>query len=370
VLVPVLNEERDIEASVEAMLAQRFPGRLEFLLVDGKSTDRTPELLRRMADRDERIRLLENPRGQTPSGLNVALGHARGRWAARMDAHTSYPVDYLARAVERLRRGDTRWVSGPQVPEGHNRVSRAVALALGTILGQGRSRKWGSADSSVASEYELDAGVFGGVWERETLLAYGGWDEGWLRNQDSEMAGRFLARGERLICLPALGARYVPRGTLESLWRQYLEYGEYRFKTAIRHPDTLRRSHLLAPAVVVTTTLAVAAPRPIRRIARVGVGVYASALLAAGISAVGAADHPQDALLVPVVLAVMHFGHGTGALRCAVRYGPPTAAVLRAFGLNGSAGPAESREEVVYAPSLRGDSARADACEDPLRRRS
>src|ERR1017187_5163425 len=85
VLVPVLNEERDIAASVAAMLEQRFSGGIEFLLVDGGSTDRTRELLCQLARSDDRIRLLENPRGMTPSALNIALRHARGRWVARMD---------------------------------------------------------------------------------------------------------------------------------------------------------------------------------------------------------------------------------------------------------------------------------------------
>ena len=40
--------------------------------------------------------------------------------------------------------------------------------------------------------------MFGGVWRRQTLLDYGGWDERWDKNEDSELASRFLRRGERL----------------------------------------------------------------------------------------------------------------------------------------------------------------------------
>jgi glycosyltransferase involved in cell wall biosynthesis len=102
VLVPVLNEQRYIVASVSAMLDQRFPGRVEFILVDNGSTDGTPAILQELARRDARVRVFENPGGSTPSGLNVALRHARGRWVARMDAHTTYPPDYLALGVQRL----------------------------------------------------------------------------------------------------------------------------------------------------------------------------------------------------------------------------------------------------------------------------
>jgi len=352
VLVPVLNEERSIVASVGAMLRQRFPGRLEFLLVDGGSTDATRELLGALGGSDDRIRLLENPGGITPGSLNVALAHARGRWVARMDAHTEYPDEYLARGVERLEQGGTRWVSGPQVAAGHDHVSRAVALALSTPLGYGGSRKWGSAGDSAPAEYELDSGVFGGVWERDTLLEYGGWDEHWLRNQDSEMAGRFLAAGDRLICLPAMAANYTPRSSLRSLWRQYVQYGEYRAKTAAAHPGTMRRSLLLPPGLVLTALAAAIPGGRLSRLARAGLGVYATALVAAAIRVAGDADPPQDAGLVPVVLGIMHVAWGLGTLRGAVRHDPPLAAVAGTLGFTGLAARLAPPPREVYAPSL------------------
>jgi glycosyltransferase involved in cell wall biosynthesis len=355
VLVPVLNEERHIVDSVAAMLEQRFPGRLEAILVDGGSTDRTRSIVEEMARRDPRLRVFDNPGGSTPSGLNVALRHARGRWVARMDAHTTYPPDYIALGVARLERGGTSWVSGPQVPRGQGAVSRAVELALRTPLGRGGSRKWGSAraaDGPGAEEYELDSGVFAGVWERATLLRYGGWDEGWPRNQDSEMAGRFLARGERLVCLPQMAARYTPRDSIRSLWRQYWQYGDYREKTALRHPHTMRRSHLIPPSLVATAGAAVVAPRGVRRVARVAVGAYASLLVAAGVGAAGQADSPADALLVPVVLPVMHLAHGAGSIKGAIRRGPPLAAIAMVLGRKQLADQLSRPVERVHAPSL------------------
>jgi succinoglycan biosynthesis protein ExoA len=352
VLVPVLNEERQIAATVAAMLRQRFPGRLEFLLVDGGSEDRTRAILADLAREDHRIRVLENPRRITPSGLNVALAHARGRWVCRMDAHTEYADDYVALGVQRLARGDTRWVSGPPVATGHGPVSRAVALALRTPLGRGGSRKWAADRGSAGTEYELDSGLFAGVWERATLLEYGGWDEGWPRNQDSEMAGRFLDRGEKLICLPAMASEYTPRDSLEGLWSQYLQYGEYREKTARRHPQTMRRTHLLAPALVVCVTASAIAPRPLRTFARAGLGVYAAAVIGTGVRASADAVRPGDAALVPVVLATMHLAHGVGAFRGALRHGPPLSALAGVLGLPGVAARLAPVPEPVFAPSL------------------
>ena len=352
VLVPVLNEERYIEQAVDAMRRQRFDGELEFIFADGGSTDRTREILERLSGEDPRIRVVDNPSRSVSSGLNVCLRHARGRWALRMDAHTIYPDDYAALGVGRLAEGGTRWVSGPQVPKGHGPVSRAVALALAGPIGRGASRKWGRDGERGGREFELDTGVFAGVWERATLVDYGGWDERWPRNSDSEMAARFLAHGERLICLPAMGAEYVPRDSLSGLWRQYVDYGEFRARTSRRHPDSMRASHLLAPAVLFMAASAIAAPRPLRRLARLGQGIYAASLVAAGARSRAGAESPADAALVPLVLLAMHYGHGLGQLKGWVRYGVPVSAIAHVAGLIGQAGPSANADEPVFAPSL------------------
>jgi succinoglycan biosynthesis protein ExoA len=352
VIVPVLNEESYIERTVAAMRDQDFSGSIEFVFADGGSRDRTREILERLAATDPRIRVFDNPGRYASSGLNVALRHSRGRWVVRMDAHTLYPADYVARGIARLQRNGTRWVSGPQAPKGHGPVSRAVSLALGSKLGRGGSRKWGGRGLRRGDEYELDAGVFGGVWERATLLEYGGWDERSSPNEDSELAARFMARGERLICVRAMAADYFPRDSLSGLWRQYRRYGEYRSRTAARHPQTMRRSHLLSPALVIVAAAAGSGPRRARRLARLGLCAYTGVVVAEGARSLPYARPRSDALLVPVVLMIMHVAFGVGTLVGAARSGVPMAAIASAAGLNTLADSLASPPEPVFAPSL------------------
>lgn len=359
VLVPVLDEERYIAGTVAAMRAQRFDGAIEFIFADGGSTDRTRALLEQEAGADPRIRVYDNSRRTVSSGLNVALGHARGRWVARMDAHTRYPDDYVALGVRRLRQGGTAWVSGPPLPEGHGRVSRAVALALGTDLGRSGSLKWTASLDRDAPEYDLDTGVFCGVWERERLLACGGWDERWRVNEDSEMASRFLARGERLVCVPAMAATYVPRDALPGLWRQYRVYGTYRARTAQRHPSSMRRQHLAAPALVAAAAGSAAPGRaaPLRAgrvAARGAMGAYALSLARTGMRAREHAGSAGEAALVPVVLATMHLAWGVGTWIGMARYGPPDAGAVWATltGQGDARRGSDTGPDAVYNPSL------------------
>lgn len=321
-IVPVRNEAATLRETAQTILDQRFPETLEVLFVDGDSVDGTREVLDELQREDSRVRVLDNPQRQLGTAFNIGLRHAHGEFVAKMDAHTYFKPDYLVQGVERLRLGDTGWVTGPQVPYGVSTWSRRVALALDSPLGVGGSSKWMSLDDEgSASEWELDTGVFSGIWPRELLERIGGWDEGWPVNGDAEMASRYLKQGGRIICLRAMGAQYIPRGSLRGLARQYFRYGFYRAKTGRRHPESLRPSHLLSPALVVVA-LANLAPGSLGRIARTLLVFYGLVIAVAGLRA-GTTTAAADRVGVTTVFATMHFSWGLGFLAGSVRFGPP-----------------------------------------------
>ena len=330
VLIPVLNEEGDIRETVAAMQAQELDGEIEFLFMDGRSEDRTKGILEELAQADHRIRVLDNPNRHTAAGLNVGLSAARGRFVARMDAHTMYPSTYLAAGIRRLKEGGVDWVTGPTVPEARGDWSRRVALALGTRLGTGESNRWQTPEEG--SELELDTGVFTGMWERAVLERHGGWDEGWPINQDSELAVRMIRDGARIVSIGEMQARYFPRNSLKALTRQYFRYGMYRCKTASRHPDSMRLSLLAPPGLAATLCVAILGRGWSRRLAQLGLLSYVGVSLAVSAGSIREAGL-RDTAGIPVALATMHLAWGFGFLAGAVRFGPPWEATLRGFGL-------------------------------------
>jgi len=320
VIVPVLNEEDFIERSVGAILEQRFDRPFEILVIDGGSADRTPEILQRLAREHPQVKVLSNPARLIPNALNIGLRHARGEYIARMDAHAYYPPDYISLAVDRFEAGGVECVSGPQEPHGEDPWSRRVALALRSRLGIG-----GATFRNPTQEIEVDT-AFTGVWRRSTLLELDGWDEAWPINEDAELAARIREGGGRYVCLPAMAARYVPRSSLRALAVQYWRYGQYRAKTARRHPIGLRRSHVLPPALVATATAAAVGPRTVRRVARLALLPYVAAVAGATTSA-GEDERFGDRLWLPVIFAVMHLSWGSGFIAGSLRFGPPLAAL-------------------------------------------
>lgn len=325
VLIPVLDEEASIRATVAAMCDQDVPGGHELLFLDGRSSDRTRSILEQLAHEDPRVRVIDNPARRVPQALNTGLRAARGEFVGRMDAHTFYPPDYLARGIDRLRRGDVDWVAGPQIPRAGGTWSRRVALALGSRLGVG-----GASFRRLAEcETDTDTG-FTGVWRRATLEAHGGWDEDWPVNQDSELGARIRAAGGRIVCVPAMAAGYVPRDSIRALARQYWRYGQYRAKTSGRHPSSMRRSHLVPPALL-ATLLAALVPGSTGRPFRAGVAAYVWALLAAAAGSIRRAEPRGDAAFVPLLLATMHVTWAAGFVVGSIRFGAPLTGAARAL---------------------------------------
>lgn len=85
VLMPVRNGERFVDEAIKSILAQTFTD-WELVIVENGSTDGTLGIVQRYADEDDRIRVLVVGEIGLVAALNRAVGSARGRFVARMDA--------------------------------------------------------------------------------------------------------------------------------------------------------------------------------------------------------------------------------------------------------------------------------------------
>ncbi|MGI9185747.1 MAG: glycosyltransferase [Solirubrobacteraceae bacterium] len=321
VLVPIFNEERHVRIAVESMQAQRVAGACEFLLLDGGSTDSTLAELAPLLEGDPRLRLLRRPGATRGELLNLGLRSAHGDLIARMDAHTVFPPSYLADGTCRLALGDVASVSGPAIAVGSGTWSRRIALALRSRIGRGGARFRHLSEDEI----EVDSG-YCGLWQGEVLRASGGWNESAHAAEDVELAARIRQSGGRIVCVPSMAGRYLPRDTLRGLAAQYWRYAHYRVWSAGRHPEMFRRSHVVPPLLVTAAVAAVGAPRPAARLGRRLLKLYA-AVVCAESARLGRGEPPRDALGVAVVFVTMHFAWGTGFLVSCVRHGPPWAAL-------------------------------------------
>src|SRR5512146_496311 len=105
IAMPAFNEEHYIEACIASVQAQDYPAdQLEILIADGRSTDRTRDILARLAAEDPRIKVIDNPERLQAAGLGRLVRAAQGDIIVRMDVHCEYAPDYVRKCVEVLER--------------------------------------------------------------------------------------------------------------------------------------------------------------------------------------------------------------------------------------------------------------------------
>lgn len=106
IIIPARNEEKHIEAALASVLALDYP-RLEFIVLDDRSTDRTADILHQLSDRDPRLRVitLRNlPTGWLGKNhaLHVGAEQADGEFLLFTDADVQMAPDTMSRAVSRM----------------------------------------------------------------------------------------------------------------------------------------------------------------------------------------------------------------------------------------------------------------------------
>jgi GT2 family glycosyltransferase len=324
VIVPVLDEAAFFDSAIGSVLGQVYDGEIEFVFVDGGSTDGTRELLEELTVQRPDVRVIDNPKPGIPVSLNIGLHAAENEIFVRMDAHSEYGSDYVARGVEALVSGRADWAAGPAIAQGDGDWSRWVARALGSRLGVG------GADFRLSGDEVYTDAAFGGVVRRKDLLRLRGWDETWVVNEDGELAARAAREGMRILLVPAMAARYIPRDSVEGLVRQYARYGLWRAKTSVAHPESTRPSHVLPPGLAITAAIAITglAPRSLKRLARLAAVAYLAGVVAES-HRVAEGDPAGTSRLVTIFPA-MHLSWGAANIVGFVRFGSPLPA-LRAI---------------------------------------
>ncbi|MHA6511229.1 glycosyltransferase family 2 protein [Tessaracoccus sp. Z1128] len=315
VVMPLRDEEKHLRAAVQRVLDQHYPGELELLLAVAPSADRTRHIADELAAADPRIVVLDNPTGYTPTGLNIAIDHARHDVIVRVDGHGELSPGYIETAVRLLDETGAANVGGLMDAQGTSPLSEAVAAAYNSRAGLGG----GGFHLEDTPDGPADT-VFLGVFRKAALQAVGGYDESLHRAQDWELNYRLRRAGHLVYFTARLRVVYHPRDSYRALARQFYSTGQWRREVARRHPDTLSLRYLAAPLAVMGIAGGLAG-------GVVGLAVRSRALsalllapaaylafVAAASGAVGGLS-PAARLRFPFVLAVMHLSWGAGFVR-------------------------------------------------------
>lgn len=303
VILPVLNEEAHLADSVQAILSQDYHGNFEVILALGPSRDHTNEIAAALADRDARVKLIENPTGKTAAGLNLAITASQNPVIVRVDGHAEIPRNYLSLAVEILRETGAVNVGGVMAAEGITNFEKAVARAMRSPLGVGASRF-----HTGGSAGEVDT-VYLGSFRRDAINQVGGFDERYTRAQDWELNFRLRKNGGLIYFDPRLQVTYRPRPNLRKLAKQYFQYGTWRRVVSRSHSGTINLRYLAPPLTLLGTLISVffgALIHPLFYVPAIVYGVFV--VVSAGLIS----RTFREFLSLLAIIPTMHFAWGAG----------------------------------------------------------
>jgi glycosyltransferase involved in cell wall biosynthesis len=316
VIIPCFNEQATIRFLLQAVSQQTYPQAcIEVIIADGLSTDRTrAEIDRVRAEQPGlSIRVVDNPKRNIPTGLNLALSAARNEVIVRLDAHSVPQPDYIERCVYALAQGKGQVVGGVWDirPGGPGWMARSISSAAANPLAVGDARY-----RYTTRPGEVDTVPFG-AFKRSLVEQVGPYDEKLLTNEDYEFFTRVRQGGGRVWLDPAIRTIYFARSNLEQLASQYFRYGYWKQRMLRRYPGTLRWRQALPPLFLLSLVLLVVLA-PFIPLAGIGLavelGLYGSILLGTGLLAALKKKDPALILGLPLAITVMHFTWAAGFL--------------------------------------------------------
>jgi glycosyltransferase involved in cell wall biosynthesis len=230
IICPIRNEENYISLCIDSILEQTIQqDRIEIIVVDGMSIDRTRSILKSYCMRLANIKLFDNEKLRVTTGFNIGLINARGDIIIRVDGHAKLASLYIEKCISYLKKTGADCVGGVIESINNTKSGKAIALAMSSKFGVGNSyfrtsQKEGYVDTVAFGAYKRD------VFNRIGIL-----DEELIGADDDEFNYRLRHSGGRIYMTPEIRASYYTRSDFKKLWHQYFGYGFWKVRVMQKH---------------------------------------------------------------------------------------------------------------------------------------
>jgi poly-beta-1,6-N-acetyl-D-glucosamine synthase len=192
VLVAAYNEESCIGSTLATIYRQEYPGRIDTIVIDDGSTDRTREIVREAARRNRRIKLVRASHGGKANALNKGLKYVTTKYCMTVDADTHLHKDAIKRLMVRFK----------TAPKGTVAVAGAVLAKNSRATFMTRMQDWdySLAIASVKRVQSLHQGVLVAqgafsAYETAKVRDVGGWPD--MIGEDIVLTWALLEKGGR-----------------------------------------------------------------------------------------------------------------------------------------------------------------------------
>jgi succinoglycan biosynthesis protein ExoA len=314
VIISVRNERKMLPGLIHQLLEQNYPVELyEILVVDGRSTDGTGDMIRRrFSNRRVRVRVIDNPKRTVAAGRNAGIRAASGDAMVFLSGHCSIPSKNLltdtAEILETTRAG---CLCRPQPlladPETH--MGEAIAHARSTRLGRS------SAPPDLAGFLEPPG--FVGVFRRSVFEEVGLFDETFDACTGLDFNERAHRAGIRAYCDPRLAVHEQPPQKLHRLFVEMFRHGRGASHWMRKHPECSSLAEIAPLTVLLALTLAIVAwvrlPHMLAALVSAPIAMIPIAVLLTSMR-IGSIHGFRSAWRAPAVFATIYLGQGIGLL--------------------------------------------------------
>ena len=226
IIIPCRNEEKFISKCLDSIIANDYPkDKLEILVVDGMSEDRTREIIEKLKAKNEKlkIKVLDNPKKFTPFALNIGIKEAKGEIIIRLDAHATYIKDYILKCIKYLKEYNADNVGGVWkiMPRENTLINKAIVFASSSFFGAGNAY-YRMGYSGKAKWVDT---VFCGCYRREVFDKIGLFNKNLAKSQDMEFNIRLRKVGGKILLVPDIVSYYYPKSNLKDFFLHNIKDG-------------------------------------------------------------------------------------------------------------------------------------------------
>ena len=239
VVIPVLNGEALLPKCLASLRSQDYPlDRLEIIVADGGSTDRTREIASAFG-----ARIVHNVGRTVAPGRNVGFSASQGDLVAFSDDDCVMDAQWLHRAVPYFADPNVGGVGGPTLmPGDETSFGRAVAFLfrLGVAFAGSVHRERVPAVTEAEDLPGCNA-----FYRRRALEAVMPACEALLTCDDVELNFRVRRAGFRLLSVPDVKVWHYKRPTPRRLWRQMYRFAIGRVQVGRRDRAMIKFPHIV-----------------------------------------------------------------------------------------------------------------------------
>ena len=316
-IIPCRNEEKFIGGCLNSIIANDYPkDKLEILVIDGLSEDRTREIVKRYIGQYSYIKLLNNSKKYTPYAFNIGIKYSKADIIMIMGAHATYENDYISKCIKYLYEYNADNTGGVWkiVPRSNTIVGKSIALALSNFFGGGNAYY---RTGNFKEPKWVDT-VFGGCYKREIFEKIGYFNENLIRTQDLEFNLRLRKSGGRILLCPDIVAYYIIRSDIRSFCRyNFINSFWVTYPRRFLPYMPVSWRHLVPLLFVISLTLALLLSLLSSFFFWLFLSIAGVYLLSNLIFSFMIAFREKNIgymFVVPVLFALLHVGYGLGSL--------------------------------------------------------